>query len=153
MSILAGILLTAGIFSLDWFIKGKARAWKEKKPILGGAVTLQFMTNKGLAGSRLENHAGVIRWARMIVAVVFTCLVAAFFLSGKGSVAKGISLCMMTGGAINNAVDHWVHGAVTDYFSIGKGKYVFNLSDWFIFIGFTWQLILIVVEEFQQAAS
>lgn len=81
-------------------------------------------------------------------------LAAAAFLGGmlaghvqhKGRVADKIGLSILLGGAVSNLYDRLARHYVVDYFSIQYGKLkkvVFNLGDFFIFLG---AIILFVAE-------
>lgn len=136
------IVLTAGIFLLDYMLKehtDSTRLQGARQEILGGRLILRNCHNKGAAFGlfKMENKH---------------CLEASGFVLGGacwefvrqllhgGSRIARLGLSMILGGGLSNYLDRRNKGYVTDYVSFGvKNKkirsMVFNLSDFFILGG------------------
>ena len=75
-------------------------------------------------------------------------------LSGRREgLAEKLGLAVALGGAVSNTWDRMVRGYVVDYFSIrwkGLKKVVFNLGDFFIFLGALMILAGQMVREFRE---
>lgn len=69
--------------------------------------------------------------ALMTVALVL--LIVWWFRSTSALVRSGLALCI--GGALSNAVDRLLYGAVADFFSVHWFPYVFNVADAMITAG------------------
>lgn len=136
------LLIAVGVFITDFIIKDYIdRKKEENKPeeILEGKIILHKVYNKGaifgLGSKKPEFTTGIS------VGVGAATLIAYLHLllkSGYGLLKLGLSF--VVGGAASNIYDKIVKKQVVDYFSINTKikkvkRIVFNISDWFIFLG------------------
>lgn len=134
------IMITLGIFFLDWNIKNyieKRFTAGEKKDILKGKVTIRKQYNTGLCLNFLDKK---IELVKNLSAAVFGALVIAYIiiLPQKNKTLKKLGLSICTGGAASNVYDRYKRGYVVDYFSLNIKPIkhiIFNLADIFILLG------------------
>lgn len=136
------ILIVAGIFFLDFGIKHYVdthRDLKEKTPVLNGKIIIRKYYNKGAALNFLEKQPQVMR---KIQTVLMAAVGGSFLilLPKKGMVGKKTALGFILGGGTSNLYDRYKKGHVVDYFSFHSkwkrfSNIVFNISDFFIFLG------------------
>ncbi len=104
-------------------------------------LALTMSWNRGIAYTMLPANSDFGRYALVAVA-----LGVAIFLGGwlwrAGGLVKTAALGLLIGGALGNALDRLVHGAVADFLyfhtpvSLGPlSNYVFNIADAAIFVG------------------
>lgn len=93
--------------------------------------------NHGISFSLLQQDGEVGRWA--LVAFKVVAVVALLvWLARVRSRLTALALGLVIGGAVGNAIDRVVHGAVADFFFFHLGSfswYVFNLADCGIVVG------------------
>jgi len=87
-----------------------------------------------------KNHNPGFSFVSMIPLAVASFIggMLACLLKSKGKTAEKLAFSIALGGAISNLYDRLVRHYVVDYFSIQYGKLkkvVFNLGDFFIFLG------------------
>ena len=135
--------IIAGIFVLDFFIKRYVEEKFERRvkhPKLGGFVYIEKYYNNGAMLNLLEKWPGMLK----IVQTVFLILVSIWFYillrRNEGAVVGKLGTAFLVGGGLSNLVDRYTKGHVVDYISFGFGpewfrRIVFNVSDFFIFIG------------------
>ena len=84
----------------------------ESIPVLPGFFHITYILNKGAAFGILENQ----RWVFLAIALLLFVLYGLFRkkLPQNGWVYSGAGLLM--GGALGNALDRFLRGAVTDFF-------------------------------------
>ena len=117
--------ITAAIFTLDFFLKkyiDKKYARKVKNPRLGGMICIEKFYNKG---ATLNLLAKVVYYFAMR-------------MTGKKLTKTG--LAMLAGGGLSNLYDRYTKHHVVDYVRFQTGpkwfrRIIFNVSDFFIFIG------------------
>ena len=88
-----------------------------------------FVLNRGVSYGLLS----FIGQGALMVLAVLTAL-ALWVWVARGTVGRvlAISLGLIIGGALGNALDRWLHGGVVDYVSLhafGYYWYVFNIAD------------------------
>ena len=97
----------------------------------GGKV--RIIKNTGFAGSFMHKRPKLV----MLVSTIFTGFIAVYIaLSGENgriTTIKKIGWSTVLGGALSNSIDRIRKHYVVDYIPIGK--YVYNISDFFIYIG------------------
>lgn len=87
--------------------------------------------NQGISYGLLQQDSNMGRWALIAFAIV-TSLALLVWLSQVTSKLIATSIGLIIGGAIGNAIDRIVHGAVADFFSFhafGYQWYIFNIAD------------------------
>jgi signal peptidase II len=97
------------------------------------ALTLSW--NRGIAYTMLRSDGELGRFALVAVALVAVLFLSLWLWRARGLAAAAGFGCLI-GGALGNASDRLVHGAVADFlyfhtpFSLGPlSNYVFNLAD------------------------
>lgn len=136
------IIGAAAIFILDYFIKGNAdkkRKIGEEQEVLGGKVILTKYHNKGAALNFLAKRPGILTLIHTGVWGFLAGIFAVLF-GKKENPGLLAGLALMLGGGASNLFDRINRGHVIDYVSFGvKWKkfrnIVFNVSDFFIFLG------------------
>lgn len=95
--------------------------------------------NRGINFGLLSGDAEAMRWALVAVAVVVSALVARWAWAERDRAWMQAAAGLLIGGALGNAFDRVVHGAVVDFLNMsccGIGNpYVFNLADVGVFAG------------------
>lgn len=136
-----GLAIAAAVFAVDqahkyWMISFydiAARGRVEVTPFLD----LIYVLNPGISYSLFELQGGT----GQAVLAAFACLVSlgiAYWLARTGSRIAAVSLGLVMGGALGNALDRVTLGGVADFFSLhayGFYWYVFNLADVAIVVG------------------
>lgn len=91
--------------------------------------------NIGISFGWFQSHSDVVQIALMIVKIMAVIALAIWMVRSR-TVLPTVSLGLIIGGAIGNAIDRFVHGAVVDFalfhLEIGGNDfswYVFNLAD------------------------
>ncbi len=103
--------------------------------VLTPFLSLTMSWNRGIAYTMLRADSDLGRYALVGVALVAVCFLSVWLWRARG-LAKTAGLGCLIGGALGNAIDRLVHGAVADFlyfhtpFSLGPlSNYVFNLAD------------------------
>lgn len=131
-----------GAFLGDLLVKKTAEAklpMGKRISILGGRIWLRKLHNRGAAGGFLSDQPDVLLKSTLgMLASVFGY--AVMFLRNGGKKIEKVGAALLLAGGCCNWFDRVHQGYVTDYFSINCRKeeirnLVFNLSDFFIFIG------------------
>lgn len=110
-------------------------------PCAKGWVRLHKNHNAGFPFGVLKNRPRLVQNIPLMMTSALAGALAA--LSGRrndgaGGFLERLGLAVALGGAVSNTWDRMVRGYVVDYFSIqwkGFKKVVFNLGDFFIFLG------------------
>lgn len=99
-------------------------------------VDLSLLCNRGISWGMLQGDSPIKRWA--LTAFAFLMTLALLYVLRKTQDRLGqISLSFVIAGAVGNAIDRLLFGAVTDMidFSDIKFNYVFNVADSYITVG------------------
>ncbi|MGL5448495.1 MAG: signal peptidase II [Rhabdaerophilum sp.] len=102
--------------------------------------------NRGISYGLFQQDSELGRWILTAVKVV-AAIVLFFWLRKAESRLEAIGIGLIIGGAIGNAIDRALHGAVFDFIHFHVGTfswYVFNVADAAIVIG----VILMVASPF-----
>ncbi len=109
--------------------------------VLTPFLSLTMSWNRGIAYTMLRSDGDLGRYALVALAAVAVCFLTVWLWRARG-LAKTLGLGCLIGGALGNAGDRLVHGAVADFLyfhtpiSLGPlSNYVFNLADAAIFAG------------------
>jgi signal peptidase II len=92
---------------------------------------LILVWNEGISYGLLQQDSDLGRWL-LIAFALATSLALVVWLSQITSRLGAASTGLIIGGAVGNAIDRIVHGAVADFFSFhafGYQWYIFNLAD------------------------
>ena len=151
------LLIVLGIFALEYNLKNYTdshRLQGAKEERFGGKLILcNYQNSEGGFGIFKKNPQLGVKISGVVLVCVIWEFVKALFGGAAFLVKLGLSL--VTGGGLSNYYDRVTKGYVTDYFSFGvKNKKlkntVFNLSDFFIFIGAVLFVVGRVFAEFRR---
>jgi signal peptidase II len=98
---------------------------------------LVLVWNQGISYGLLPQQGALGRFALILFAIAAS-LALAVWLARQTSKLAAASIGLIIGGAIGNAIDRVVYGAVADFFSFhafGFAWYVFNIADTAIVAG------------------
>ena len=144
------IMLFSFIFlTLDQLSKWLVIFYLELKQKLYLNLNNQFINfymawNKGINFGLFEGDSVLQAYILATVAVVISIV---FFIWLKNSTSFSLQLLvsLVIGGALGNAIDRLMYGAVADFINVTccglRNPYSFNLADIFIFIGLVGILI------------
>jgi signal peptidase II len=93
--------------------------------------------NRGISYGLFPQDGELGRWALVVLSISAAVLFTIWMLQSR-SVIVVIALSLLVGGALGNALDRMVYGAVVDFVSLhafGWRWYVFNLADMAIVAG------------------
>jgi len=116
--------------------------------LVGGPFSLSMVWNRGVSFGLLRAEVDLARWAL----VGFSLIVAAFLAFWGRKIERpllALSIGLIMGGAVGNAIDRARFGAVADFLDF-KGLYfpwVFNVADSAITIGVILLLLDSVLSE------
>ena len=110
----------------------------ERFDILPPYLVLRLIWNHGINFGVLEAYGGDLRWPL----IGFAAAIAIWMLrwgSRQNSRVTQLSAGILAGGALANALDRVIHGAVADVLNMSCcgifNPYVFNLADVWVFAG------------------
>jgi signal peptidase II len=120
---------------------GLQRLHIEVSPI----VDLSMYCNQGVSWGLLQGDSDLKRWALFLFAVVMVAVLYNLLSTAKDRLSRW-SLSLLIGGAIGNAIDRALLGAVTDFIDASDVyfNYIFNVADSAITIGIIGMLLVIV---------
>jgi len=125
--------LPFNICETDPYIGHKGH-FQDFSPIVDWAMTC----NLGVSFGLFSGDSPTKRWALTIFAALMV-LAMLYFLSKTMEKWTRVGLGFIIGGAIGNGIDRFMHGAVTDFISVGEllpfFPWVFNVADSAITIG------------------
>lgn len=93
--------------------------------------------NRGISYSLFTGHEEERRWLLVAMMLIVSLLVFIWMLRTTQKLAV-IGMGLIVGGALGNALDRILHGAVADFFLFHIGNftwYVFNIADVAISVG------------------
>lgn len=105
---------------------------KEISPV----VDLSLICNEGISWNLLQGASDLKRWGLLVIAIVMVGVLYSILASSKDSFTR-FSVSLLIGGAIGNAIDRALFGAVTDFVNASDigFNYIFNVADSAITIG------------------
>ncbi len=136
------IQLALGLFQADLAVKQEIETrpeFEKGQEALDGRVRVRRFHNHGMAGGRYSGHTEEI--VRVSGLAALTSVILFFrLLWEKGHTVLKAGFAFLTGGALSNLYDRCRRGYVVDYVSFRTpwerlDRLVFNLADFFIFIG------------------
>lgn len=146
---LGWLLLAAVVIVLDQ----ASKAWVVAAiPLNGGfALTdffnLVFIFNRGAAFSFLSGAGGWQRWFFLALAIGISAWIALMIRQHAAERLQPAALALILGGAVGNAVDRLIHGAVVDFLDFhyaGWHFWAFNVADSAISVG----VVLLLLHQF-----
>ena len=148
MRIFAIFLLTAiGTFIIDQnikmlFVEGYYRA--------GECIDLELHYNKGVAFSMFAFVGPYLKWIQSLLVVGIL-----YYVLKEGYLKRyAFPVGLLTGGALGNVYDRFVHGGVVDYIAwhCGFNFAVFNYADVAIDIAVAWIIVMVYFFPEEKAA-
>ena len=109
-----------------------------KAPVaLAPVFDLVLVWNQGISYGLLQQDSALGRWALILFAFLAS-IALCVWLASATSPLVAVAIGLIIGGAIGNAIDRMVYGAVADFFSFhafGFEWYIFNIADTVIVAG------------------
>lgn len=107
--------------------------------VLPPFVNFRMAWNQGVNFGLFANDAGVMRWLLTGVAIAIVAAVLIWVARGRHRALVRVSAGVLVGGALGNAVDRVLYGAVADFLNMSccgfDNPYSFNVADIAIFAG------------------
>ena len=100
-------------------------------------LDLVMVWNRGISYGLFPQESDLGRWVLISIKIT-AALLLTFLLARAAGRLAAVSFGLIIGGALANAIDRLVHGAVADFFLLHWGElewYVFNLADVAIIAG------------------
>ena len=146
----AGLLWAALVFALDQaskltLIYGTELRLTYPWPVLP-FLDLTVVWNRGISYGLFQQHSEWVRWA-LTALKLGAALFLSHWLRRAESRGEATGLSLIIGGALGNALDRILHGAVFDFVHVHVGTfswYVFNVADAAIVIG----VALLILSQF-----
>ncbi|MEL7027288.1 MAG: signal peptidase II [Pseudomonadota bacterium] len=137
-------LTTLIVFALDQLTKVIVVFWLDlinrgTLDVFPPLLTFRMAWNRGVNFGLFAGDSPVTRWFLIGLAVVISAWVVWWMLSEKPSKPALISGGLLVGGALGNALDRAIYGAVADFLNMSccgiANPYAFNVADISIFLG------------------
>jgi signal peptidase II len=127
-----GLLIAALVFAFDqlskWWVLIVINL-DEREPIqLTPFLDLAMAWNKGVSYGLLSTH---MQWLLVVLSCGITVMLI-IWLAKANTALTGASYGLLIGGALGNALDRVLHGAVADFVHLHWGTwswYIFNVAD------------------------
>lgn len=145
MSAARPLWLTAGIvFTLDQLSKVVVVFWLDLVSrgaieVLPPYLNLRMAWNRGINFGLFSGNGDAMRWFLVGLALVISAWVVWWMLTERPGRRAMIAGGLLVGGAVGNALDRVLHGAVADFLNMSccgiSNPYAFNVADISIFLG------------------
>ena len=107
--------------------------------VMPGFIHLRFAWNTGINFGLLASNADVVRFGLAALAVVISLLLVGYAVGERRGPLTEFACGLVVGGALGNALDRLMHGAVVDFLNVTccgiHNPFVFNLADAAVFGG------------------
>lgn len=107
--------------------------------VLPPYLVFHMAWNQGANFGLLSGHGDLLRWGWVALAVVISAWVMHWVRREQFSTLGQISAGLLVGGALGNAIDRIIYGAVADFLNMSccgfQNPYSFNVADITIFAG------------------
>ena len=130
-----GIGLAVLTYALDqlhkWYMLGPFGIVERQPVTVVPGFDLVMVWNYGISYGWFASHSQFVRWTLIILSLAVS-VVLVIWLARQVHAHLAAAIGMVLGGALANATDRLVHGAVADFFHIYAGSfswYVFNMAD------------------------
>jgi len=145
------VLLIAALVTVEWVIKAWAVTSLSSgvdRALVPGVLHLGFTLNPGMAWGLLGSFSMPLAILRLVVGLG----IVAALLAGRLPAGRTWPLALIAAGALGNAIDGLVRGAVVDYLTSplltlvarplsGQPFPIFNLSDVLVCAGTVWLFV------------
>lgn len=102
-------------------------------------LNFRLAYNRGVNFGLFSNDAEMMRWILTGIALAISVWIIAWVWRSRPRVLVQVSAGLLVGGALGNALDRVLQGAVIDFLNMSccgvNNPYAFNLADVWIFIG------------------
>lgn len=102
-------------------------------------LVFRMAWNTGINFGLFSEHAAMLRWGWVALAVVMSLWVLTWVRRENFGVIGNLSAGLLVGGALGNAIDRVLYGAVADFLNMSccgfSNPYSFNVADIAIFAG------------------
>lgn len=102
-------------------------------------LTLRMAWNRGINFGLFAGDAPATRWVLVAVALLISAGVLWWIRHEPGDTRRKIAAGLLIGGALGNAVDRLLYGAVADFLNMSccgiDNPYAFNVADIAVFAG------------------
>lgn len=107
--------------------------------VLPPYLVFRMAWNRGINFGLFAEHVVLLRWGWVALAIVVSLWVLTWVYRENLSTLGRISAGLLVGGALGNALDRVIYGAVADFLNMGccgiANPYSFNVADISIFAG------------------
>jgi signal peptidase II len=113
-----------------WLLFGLVLPLREPV-VLAPFAELIVVWNRGISYGLFQQHTELGRWLLLAVSAVAVVLLSVWMLRAASRLLA-LSLGLIVGGALGNAIDRLAHGAVFDFVHLHVGDwswYIFNIAD------------------------
>ena len=131
----AGALWAVFTFAIDqahkWWMLGPFDIVNRQPVRIAPFMDLVMAWNTGVSYGWFSSLGHNGRWVLIGISLLIVAMLLAWLIKATDRISA-ISLGLLIGGALGNALDRVVHGAVADFFffhAFGYSWYVFNLAD------------------------
>ena len=141
MMLRPGLLIAAGIFAADRVTKWlavDARDFATHPIEYGPFLNFILVWNPGVSFGMFQTNAEIVQWFLATFAVCVSIALAVWLTRTKSRLLAA-ALGLVIGGALGNAPDRIIWGAVADFIDFHVGDwhwFVFNIADAAVVIGF-----------------
>jgi len=133
--IIFGLVIAGITLAIDqghkWWMLGPFDIAAVQPVRLGPYLDLVLAWNRGVSYGWFSQSTELGKWLLVGLAVVITGFLFSWLVKANTRLG-GVALGLLIGGAVSNALDRVLHGAVADFFAFhgfGYSWYVFNLAD------------------------
>lgn len=121
---------------------------------VSSVADLSLLCNRGISWGLLQGDSSIKRWVLTIFAFLMTLVFISVLRKTEDRLGQ-ISLSFVIAGAVGNAIDRLLFGAVTDMidFSDIGFNYVFNVADSYITVGIIGFFLSIFLTERREKAA
>ena len=130
-----GLALAVLAYALDqlhkWYMLGPFDIVARQPVNVMPGFDLVMVWNYGISYGWFASHSQIVRWTLIILSLAVS-VVLVIWLAGQARALIAAAIGLVLGGALANATDRLVHGAVADFFHLHAGSfswYVFNIAD------------------------
>ena len=106
--------------------------------VISPILNFRMAWNRGINFGLFDSGGSVSRWGLIVLSVAISVMLL-FWVRKSENFARQIGVAMIIGGALGNAMDRIVFGAVADFLNMSccgiQNPFSFNLADMAIFIG------------------
>lgn len=139
------LFVTAGaVFIVDQFLKFVIVFWLDlinrgSIDVLPPLLNLRMAWNRGINFGLFADDSDTMRWFLVGLAVVISAWVVWWMTTERPGRRAMIAGGLLVGGALGNALDRVLYGAVADFLNMSccgiTNPYAFNVADISIFLG------------------